>query len=1187
MASAQNQSANVDLFDAYFRRADLDRDGRISGSEAVAFFQASGLPKPVLAQIWAIADQRQTSFLGRAEFYNALRLVTVAQSKRELTPEIVKAALYGPAAAKIPAPQINLAATAAPQFNSAPAAPVIQGGAVTPTSSQTLGLRSPQVPPQYNSAAAATATQGGAVTPTSSQNLGFRGPQVQSQFNPAAQAPATQGGAVTPASSQTLGFRGPQVPPSVNVNQQNFLSQDAKSTRPPVPPSTSDSQPPQGVATQGFPRGGSVVHPHPPNSSMSNDWIGGRTGGAPTGIPSTSGPTASLPPRPQAGFGIRPSGPPAKDSKSLNISGNGFTPDSSFGDDVFSATASQPKQNPSAHAFPPGRVPVSSAFVPAAGTQSSASPSTVGSLQSSHMMQQVGGQPHQAQSFPKPNQQVSAQTSPSGVSLGAGNSASSQSHIQWPRMIQNDAQKYSNIFVKVDTDRDGKITGEQARDLFLKWGLPREVLKQVWDLSDQDNDSMLSLREFCVALYLMERYREGRPLPAALPNSVMFDLSNIFQPTNHYNHAGNVAWRPASGVQQQQPIPGPGARHMAPAVGGRPPKPVAPSHADERPQTNQQKPRVPELEKHLLNQLSKEEINSLELKFKEATEADKKVEELEKEILDAKEKIEYFRVKMQELVLYKSRCDNRLNEITERASADKREAESLAKKYEEKYKQTGDVASKLTIEEATFRDLQEKKMELYRAIVKMEQGGDADGTLQDRVDRIQLDLDELVKTLNERCKKYGLRGKPTTLTELPFGWQPGIQEGAADWDEDWDKFEDEEVHFSGFTVVKELTLDVPNVLAPPKQKSSPAQKEKAPTVESPTAASSPQVNENSEKPQSADGRVVENGAAYDKNENDSAKSAPNSPFASSTVGSPSREFSDSNFGKTTGADASPREKEFQSDHGGPGSVFGDKNFDDPAWGTFDTNDDVDSVWGFNAVSTTKDIDHESNRDHYFSGPGEFGLNPIRTGSSAGGFSQNNRPFTFDDSVPSTPLSVFNSGYSPPRYKDSSEPSFDTFSRFDSFRSTQDSGFFPQQETLGRFDSMRSSRDFDQGHGFPTLDDIPDPFGSSAPFRTSLDSQTPRRDSDPFGSSGPFRTSWDSQTPRRDSDPFGSSAPFRTSLDSQTPRRDSDTFGSSPFSTSLESQTPRRDSDPFGSSGPFKLSMESQTPRRDSDHWSAF
>ena len=40
---------------------------------------------------------------------------------------------------------------------------------------------------------------------------------------------------------------------------------------------------------------------------------------------------------------------------------------------------------------------------------------------------------------------------------------------------------------------------------------------------------------------------------------------------------------------------------------------------------------------------------------------------------------------------------------------------------------------------------------------------------QVHADRIQSDLDELVKGLNERCKKYGLRAKPTTLTELPFG----------------------------------------------------------------------------------------------------------------------------------------------------------------------------------------------------------------------------------------------------------------------------------------------------------------------------------------------------------------------------------------------------------------------------------
>lgn len=52
-----------------------------------------------------------------------------------------------------------------------------------------------------------------------------------------------------------------------------------------------------------------------------------------------------------------------------------------------------------------------------------------------------------------------------------------------------------------------------------------EVLKQVWDLSDQDGDSMLSLREFCIALYLMERYREGRPLPSVLPTGIQIDES--------------------------------------------------------------------------------------------------------------------------------------------------------------------------------------------------------------------------------------------------------------------------------------------------------------------------------------------------------------------------------------------------------------------------------------------------------------------------------------------------------------------------------------------------------------------------------------------------------------------------------------------------------------------------------------
>ena len=49
--AAPRPTGGQDLFDTYFRRADLDGDGRISGAEAVGFFQGSNLPKPVLAQV--------------------------------------------------------------------------------------------------------------------------------------------------------------------------------------------------------------------------------------------------------------------------------------------------------------------------------------------------------------------------------------------------------------------------------------------------------------------------------------------------------------------------------------------------------------------------------------------------------------------------------------------------------------------------------------------------------------------------------------------------------------------------------------------------------------------------------------------------------------------------------------------------------------------------------------------------------------------------------------------------------------------------------------------------------------------------------------------------------------------------------------------------------------------------------
>ncbi|XP_034929876.1 uncharacterized protein [Populus alba] len=1059
---------NMDQFEAYFKRADLDGDGRISGAEAVSFFQGSNLPKQVLAQIWMHADQSRTGFLGRPEFFNALRLVTVAQSKRDLTPDIVKAALYGPAAAKIPPPQINLQATAAaPQM--AAASPVPQMGSAAPTTSQGFGFRGPGVPTAAPQMVASSATQMGAVAPTASQGFGFRGPGVPN---------ATMNQQYFPRHGQTM--RPPQgVPPGTASRPPQGMPASSLGGPSSVMLAGTASRPPQGTPSSSLGGSSSIMPagttPRPPqfmsggsagptpsvsNPNISSDWLGGRTGGTPTspGGVQPSIPNTTSQPRPLSSVSSQPI---ANDSKV--VSGNGFASDSFFGGDVFSATPTATKQEPplptssatsGTHApIKSGSLdsllravnnPTSSSIVSGSSDAQARGPvksSSLDSLQSAFAMQPLGGQPERTQSLPSPGPQVSASNSASlvspAISVGVGKSSDS-TQLSWPKMKPTDIQKYNKVFMEVDTDRDGRITGEQARNLFLSWRLPREILKQVWDLSDQDSDSMLSLREFCFALYLMERYREGHPLPAALPSNIMYDetlLSMTGQPKVAY---GSAAWGPGFG---QQPT-----RSMAPVPGMRPPVPVTASQPDGVMVNNQHKSGALVLEDSFLNQHDGGEQSSANSMIQDGTASEKKSDETEKLILDSKEKIEFYRSKMQDLVLYKSRCDNRLNEITERALADKREAELLGKKYEEKYKQVAEVASKLTIEEATFRDIQERKLELRQAITNMEQGGSTDGILQVRADRIQSDLDELLKVLTERCKKHGLDVKSTAVIELPFGWQPGIQEGAATWDEDWDKFEDE-----GFS--NELTVDV---------KSAPGQKERAPADGTLTPDSL----------SNGDGRsgiftgdhVLESESAYIHSEDEIARSPQDSPAGRAASESPSQDFADV-FAKNTEADIDTH------------------SFDDSTWGAFDTNDDVDSVWGFNPAGNKDSSENE--RD--FFGSDDFGLKPIRTESTSTTNTFQKKSIFFEESVAGSPMSRFGNS---PRFSEAGDH-FDNYSRFDSF--SMNEGSFSPREKLARFDSINSSKDFGHSRAFSSFDDG-DPFGSSAPFKVSSEDQTPKKSS---------------------------------------------------------------------------------------------
>lgn len=65
-----------------YKVADKEKVGVITGDVAVKFFERSGLPAPVLGQIWEISDRDNSGFLTQQSFSVALRLIGQAQSGR-------------------------------------------------------------------------------------------------------------------------------------------------------------------------------------------------------------------------------------------------------------------------------------------------------------------------------------------------------------------------------------------------------------------------------------------------------------------------------------------------------------------------------------------------------------------------------------------------------------------------------------------------------------------------------------------------------------------------------------------------------------------------------------------------------------------------------------------------------------------------------------------------------------------------------------------------------------------------------------------------------------------------------------------------------------------------------------------------------------------------------------------------
>lgn len=71
-----------------------------------------------------------------------------------------------------------------------------------------------------------------------------------------------------------------------------------------------------------------------------------------------------------------------------------------------------------------------------------------------------------------------------------------------------------------DTQENGFVSGVAAKNLLIASGLPRTVLKQIWDLADVGKDGKLDLFEFVIAMFFSDMVKEGHELPTQLDPSM-------------------------------------------------------------------------------------------------------------------------------------------------------------------------------------------------------------------------------------------------------------------------------------------------------------------------------------------------------------------------------------------------------------------------------------------------------------------------------------------------------------------------------------------------------------------------------------------------------------------------------------------------------------------------------------------
>mmetsp|Transcript_13483 Transcript_13483/g.40790 ORF Transcript_13483/g.40790 Transcript_13483/m.40790 type:complete len:521 (+) Transcript_13483:285-1847(+) len=297
----------------------------------------------------------------------------------------------------------------------------------------------------------------------------------------------------------------------------------------------------------------------------------------------------------------------------------------------------------------------------------------------------------------------------------------------FPAMTGDDVQRYQGLFAQLDSDHDGYVLGKDCFGAFMQWGLPKEVLRETWNLV-ASNQGQLNAHQFISCVYLMDAVKKGFKLPESVPGKNFPPLSADLGADTSVSdilaaHAGSDVF------SRQIVVPPPPAR--ARFVGKSP---------GELPS------RVPNTETNMLTSLEYTDRQRLVKERADAAAMDREHAEAEAAVATAKHQQAFYQQHLQELTIFKAKTSAALLQAEERAARERNEAAAIKERYDSTYEQAEEQFAGSRSLLADIQGARARKLEL-----------------QTRLDGLQKDLAELSNLTPNQLRSENVEIQ--TLTE--------------------------------------------------------------------------------------------------------------------------------------------------------------------------------------------------------------------------------------------------------------------------------------------------------------------------------------------------------------------------------------------------------------------------------------